>query len=226
MALACGTVCQPGEIRRVVRLFPSSTRPANVITDLGGGYLKGAESPAGSSALISELIAAEIGTRMGLSIPPFAVVTGIEIDIPMLDHHGHILPPAFFSKHIEGVPSDGTDEFIKRMEHHGDLARLIVFDTWIRNCDRCFPADGGHAYNYNRDNLLFETLGDRRYRLAPIDHSHCIVDIDFVAAELTDEAKICDENVYGFFPEFQPYIDADAVAGAVYAMQSPLIDQP
>ena len=45
---------------------------------------------------------------MGLSIPPFAIATSIEIDIPMLDHNGHIQPPAFFSKHIDGVANDLT----------------------------------------------------------------------------------------------------------------------
>lgn len=220
MALACGVVCRPGEVRRVVRYFPSSTRPALVVTDAGNGYLKGGESPAGATALVSELVAAEIGTLMGLDIPPFAVVSAIEIEIPMLDHHGHILPPAFFSKHIEGVPSDGTDEFVRRLDDANDLARLIVFDSWIRNADRCFPTEAQDVYNLNRDNLLFETLGDRLYRLAPIDHSHCIVDVQFDTAELTDLALIRDENVYGFFPEFRPYISAGAVAEAVQAMLS------
>lgn len=220
MVLACGTVCQPGEVRRVARYFRSSTKPALVVTDAGNGYLKGAQSPAGATALISELVAAELGTLMDLDIPPFAVVRAIEIDIPMLDHHGHILPPAFFSKHIEGVPSDGTDEFVRRLDDPNDLARLIVFDTWIRNADRCFPTEAEGVYNFNRDNLLFETLGDRLYRLAPIDHSHCIVNVQFDSAELTDQALIRDEIVYGFFPEFRPYISAGAVAGAVQAMQS------
>ncbi|WP_146770248.1 HipA family kinase [Mesorhizobium hawassense] len=204
----------------MVRYFPSSTKPALVGTDAGNGYLKGAQSPAGATALISELVAAELGTQMCLDIPPFAVVWAIEIDIPMLDHHGHILPPAFFSKHIEGVPSDGTDEFVKRLDDPNDLARLIVFDTWIRNGDRCFPTEAEGVYNLNRDNLLFETLGDRLYRLAPIDHSHCIVDVQFDTAELRDQALIRDENVYGFFPEFRPYISAGAVAEAVQAMLS------
>ena len=38
--------------------------------------------------------------------------------------------------------------------------------------------------------MLYETLGNRRYRLAPIDHSHRVVDVDFSSDELTDEAKV------------------------------------
>lgn len=119
--------------------------------------------------------------------------------------------------------SDGTDNFVKRLDRRDDLARLIVLDTWIRNCDRCHRAFDG-VIDYNRDNLLFESLGNQAYRLAPIDHSHCIIDVGFEDAELQDATRIRDENVYGFFPEFAPYIEPDSVAVAVQAMLS--VDRP
>lgn len=211
MALACGTECRPAIITREIQLFPSSCRPAKVATDVADGFIKGLGNPQGPSTLISELLAAELGTWFGLKIPPFAVVANCPIQIHMLQHHGYIQPPVFFSKAIDGMPRDGTDVFLRRLRRPSDVARLVVFDTWIRNNDRF--VEGAE----NSDNLLYSVSQERgQYEIVPIDHSHCFTDqqfeIDLPAglAQLTTDSRI-----YGRYPEFIPLITADAVDSAL-----------
>lgn len=208
LMLHCGMHCQPTEVQVELQLFPSSTRPAKVGTDVGQGFIKGIGNPAGDTALISELVAAELGTWFNLKIPPFAIIQNCEIAIPMINHHGNILPPIFFSKAIEGMPRDGGSTFLERLSDKSDVAKLVVFDTWIRNCDRYIDGSA------NSDNLFYATATKgRKYDLVPIDHSHCFVDIDF--EELPNSEFIEDETIYGLYPEFCEYITSDYVAIAI-----------
>lgn len=206
--LQCGIHCQPTEILAEIQSFGSSTRPARVLTDVGEGFIKGVGNPAGEIALVSELIAAELGTWFGLKIPPFAIVQQCQIEIPMVSHHRSIQPPMFFSSAVEGMPRDGSDIFLRRLTDKQDVARLIVFDTWIRNLDRYGNGD------VNSDNLLYGTAQKgRSYDLVPIDHSHCLAEISL--DELTDEDVVNDPNIYGFFPEFSDFVTPSSVAVAV-----------
>tara|TARA_R110002126_G_C10451016_1_gene499609 strand:+ start:333 stop:1151 length:819 start_codon:yes stop_codon:yes gene_type:complete len=212
--LACGTAYQPLEIRREIQLFPSSTRPARVDTDVGEGFIKGTTNPQGVHCLVSELIAAELGVWMGLAIPPFAVVQNCDIDIQMMDHGGLIDAPMFFSRAIDGTPRDTGTTFLKRLQKPEDVAKLVVFDTWIRNNDRF--VDG----NPNSDNLLYsEVTKGRKYSLVPIDHSHCFVDIGF-DTDLPDLSLIEDETVYGLYPEFESFMIPRYVAAATTHLSS------
>lgn len=201
--LSCGRVCRPTEIQREIELFPSSTRPARVVTDAGEGFVKGIGNPQGESALVSELVAAELGTWFGLDIPPFSVITNCKIDLQMIDHGGVIQPPMFFSMAVDGSPRDGGDIFLSRLRKKGDVARLVIFDTWIRNFDR-YQID-----SENSDNLLYvKAAFGRQYNLVPIDHSHCFIDADEVDFPTSPALNTTthDPNVYGNFPEFAPYI--------------------
>jgi len=211
MVLACGAECQPTTITREIQIFPSSCRPAKVATDKAEGFIKGLGNPQGPSTLISELLAAELGTWFGLKIPPFAVVTDCPIQIPMLQHHGYIQPPVFFSKAIDGTPRDGTNAFLRRLQRPSDVARLVVFDTWIRNNDRYVE---GAA---NSDNLLYALSTEKgRYELVPIDHSHCFTDQEFeIDLPAATAALITDDRIYGRYPEFTPFITAEAVDSAL-----------
>lgn len=209
LMLACSTVFQPTRIEREIELFESSTRPARVATNAGDGFLKGMGNPQGTTALISELIAGELGVWFGLSIPPFAVVNHCQIEIPMRNHHLTMAPPMFCSKAVEGIPRDGSDTFLKRLLRPEDVSKLVVFDTWIRNSDR-YSED-----MHNSDNLLYVTENKgRKYSLVPIDHSHCFVGIDF-ETDLPSPQFVIDPEVYGLFPEFAPFIKTGHVADAL-----------
>jgi HipA-like kinase len=213
----CGAVVQPSEILREIQTFQTSTCPALVDTDVGYGYIKGVSNPCGPKALICELIAAELGTWFGLEIPPFAIVSSCKIDIPMRNRDGieigYIEAPVFFSKAVDGEPRDASDAtFLTKLERPPDVAKLVVFDTWIRNLDRHDPRYGEPVEN--ADNLLYaRTISGRKYRLIPIDHSLAFYEDDLV---LDDDlgALIEDEFVYGCFPEFEGILTSQDVARA------------
>lgn len=211
--LACGTVCQPSEIRREIQLFESSTRPARVATDVGDGFIKGMGNPQGPTSLISELVSAELGTWIGLQIPPFAIISQCDIEIQMIGQNGFIEPPMFFSSAVDGTTRDGGDTFVSRLQNPSDIAKLVVFDTWIRNNDRYI--DG----NPNSDNLIYAPIpGARKYSLVPIDHSHCFVDVDF-ETDLPSQNLVEDDQVYGLYPEFRPFINQETVGQAVETLR-------
>jgi hypothetical protein len=206
--LACGRTCNPTRVLREIESFVSSTRVALVETDAGLGYVKGMRNPEGPKALVSELVAAELAVWFGLSIPPFAVIEKCEIEIKMKDWPHRMKAPLFFSKRVDGFPRDGSATIISKLRRPRDIAKLVVFDTWVRNADRYSL---GIA---NSDNLLFVRRGNQRnYDLTPIDHTHCFFE-DMLGANMID-AIVRDGVVYGDFPEFTPYLTRTAVGGAL-----------
>jgi len=209
--LSSGVHCQPTEVIREIEAFQSSCRPFRVETDAGEGFVKGVGNPSGRGALISELVAAELGSWLGLKIPPFAVVQRCNIDLQMIGWNGTIAPPLFFSLAMNGFPRDGSDYALKRLTDRDDISRLVVFDTWVRNSDRY------HGGEENSDNLLYVRVG-RKFDLVPIDHTHCFVEIDFEEAELAEPA-IQDPSIFGCFPEFEPFITAASVRAAVRQLE-------
>jgi hypothetical protein len=206
MVLACGAVCQPTEIQREIEAFPSSTRTVRVATDAGDGFLKAVGNPMGTAVLVSELVGGELGTWFGLALPPFAVVHHCDLQI-IMPNIGVMNPPMFFSAAVDGEPHAG-DTFSAKLAHPGHAARLAVFDTWIRNCDR------------SADNLLYVKRPGRslRYEIVPIDHGEC-----FHGPEGTDfpvgawpEDRVNDPKVYcQFLDDFGPQLTAAHVADAV-----------
>lgn len=215
--LACGQNYKPTKILREIERFNTSTRPAKVATDDGNGFIKGITNPAGRAALVSELVAAELACWYGLKVPDFAIVPTCQIDIVMVNRGGLIEPPVFISKEVIGEPRDFGGEFLKRLRDHSDIAKLVVFDTWIRNLDR-YEVDSGQS---NSDNILYtlSNMTRHKYELVPIDHSHCFTEMDLT--EDTDWGPIVeDAGIYGLFPEFKEYLTAPAVANAVACLRN------
>ena len=214
---ACGSILQPTMVLREVKSYSTSTCPAQVETDVGLGVIKGLGNPIGTGALVCELIAAEMGTWLGLEIPPFAVIDVCDIEVQMTTRDGRWLgpmrPPLYFSSFMQGALDSAPEALLKKLERPADIARLVVFDTWMRNVDRHDPRHG--VPEVNLDNLLYcKPKGRRRYTLVPIDHSHCLVEGDLAdVGEIND--AVTDRNIYGLFPEFIPFIDSESVAAAV-----------
>jgi hypothetical protein len=206
-------------VQRVVKLFPSHSRPARVLTDAGPGYVKGLFSPSGSDSLAAELVCAELATLIGLSVPPFAVIQNSEIEVPMLDWHTHMGVPLFFSSEIENaLTSDGSDTFLKKLDRPADVAKLVMFDTWVRNRDRFNTTPSG-GQSYNRDNLLFGPAPNGRLRVQPIDHANCFVGTGGTFEGGMHGAEVFDDKtIYGLFPEFAPFMNSTYVAEAAEAI--------
>ncbi|WP_456745035.1 HipA family kinase [Bradyrhizobium sp. USDA 4354] len=178
-------------------------------TDAGNGFLKGLGNPAGHMSLAAELVAAELAHWLGLPIPSFAKVhlTG-DLQIPMIDGGQFQQGPAFISKEVDGFSGPGG---LSRLTNPDDVSRLVVFDTWVRNGDRCAPAESGYPPNY--DNLFFTRLGSR-FQLTALDHSHAFVE-NGLEGSLSDPYVLADEGIYGYFPEFAGLIKFSAVSAAV-----------
>ena len=207
--LACGKMCRPTKVLREVERFVSSTRVVLVETDAGLGYVKGMRNPHGAKALVSELVAAELGAWFGLSVPPFAIIENCDIEIRMKDWPYLMQPPLFFSKSVDGFPRDGSDAIISKIRNPGDISRLVVFDTWVRNTDRY-----SRGKMNNSENLLLVMNGNKeKYDLTPIDHTHCF--FEEVLPDGLNEESVMDQSVYGDFPEFTPYLTRTAVGAAL-----------
>jgi hypothetical protein len=180
-------------------------------------------NPAGNGSLASELVAAELAGLLGLRVPDFAIVEIQDIIIEMQGSGPMERGPAFASRTLEGTPADGTKLFVQKLNRPGDVSKLIAFDTWIRNSDRCPPADALDP-EPRRDNLFFAPTG-RKYDIVALDHSHCFVEGD-LDVELGDDQLASDPRVYGAFPEFEGFIrerdviEATALLGRVTAAEA------
>lgn len=212
MVVYCGSVCRPTRVEREIRAFQSSTSPFHVVTDEGPGFVKGINNPYNGPALTAELVAAELGTWFGLNVPPFAIVP--ECDIELVMKNGQAMQgPLFFSSEVDGTPHDGSDLFLSKLHDKEDIAKLVVFDTWVLNWDRHGAGDA------NPENLLFvRRANGRKYDMVPIDHAWAF-DANFPVALPTDDT-VEDNSIYGRFPEFDPYINHDTVSRALDRLRS------
>lgn len=182
------------------------------MTDDGEGFIKSINNQEGARALITELIAAELGTWIGLKIPDFAIIRNCEIEITASD--GRIMePPFFFSKMVEGESRDFGGDFIRKLRDPYEVTKLVVFDTWIRNFDR-YVESRNHS---NDENILYSiSTTPRKYEIVAIDHTHCVSPDNFMdEGQVEWLAQINDERIYGRFPEFLPFITTDTVAASL-----------
>lgn len=215
--LSCGSVWKPTSVNRVIKNFPTSTRVSLVATDQGTAYLKGMGNPAGNESLASELVGTELAALVGLRVPPFAIVPVSEIEI-LMEECGYVEDgPAFVSSEIRGATSDGGNYFLSRLSNGADVALLIMFDTWVRNGDRCPPPNALDP-TPRHDNLFFRTDG-RKFELTAFDHTHCFVEADLDSGLIVEEFE-GDERIFGLFPEFVPYLTEQSLRRAVGAIRN------
>lgn len=215
--LRCGLNWQPTAVNRVIETFPTSTRVAKVKTDKGTGFLKGMGNPAGNQSLAMELVGAELATHLGLFVPDFAVLELAHIEVPMDDHDPMKFGPAFISREMKCIPSDGGPHLISRLADPTELALLVMFDTWIRNLDRCPPPDYFDP-RPRLDNLCFTPQG-AKLKLMVIDHSHCFVE-GILEDEIGCKEFVDDTRIYGQFPEFEGYLNEQPLKRAADKMAS------
>lgn len=161
-----------------------SIKPFIVRGDDGVSYfVKGLEK-AGGPALISEVIAAELGKNLGLPIPEWRLMH-VPSDlisfsaIPnVADLGGGV---AFASRAVENA-SDFSISNINQTPI--DLRRrLLLFDLWVRNGDRCLSERGGNV------NLILDSSGS----LNVIDHNmafdRAFSCVDFVETHVFRECR-------------------------------------
>jgi len=204
----CGRNWQPTRLDRVVLTLETSTRVSQISTDEGLAFIKGMGNPAGLGSLVSELVCAELATWFGLKVPDFAIVHVDDLEIPLGGHGVVQRGPAFASHTMDLRTADGTDTYLSRLREPQDLAKLVLFDTWVRNADRCPPADALDP-SPNYENLTFAPAA-KGYDVVAIDHTHCFTDGD-LATDIGDPALQTDDRIYGFFPEFPPFLEDNRI---------------
>jgi hypothetical protein len=94
------------------------------------------------------------------------------------------------------------------------LAKIIVFDTWTKNCDRYAPGYGkSGAPRINLDNLFLSAEGAEKgkFILKPIDFGHIITCGRELTPRLGDIAHVRDERIYGFFPFFKSHVSREQI---------------
>lgn len=209
---------QPTTIKRFIRGFPSSARTALVETDAGQGYLKAMGGPEGPHTLASELVATRMASWFGLSTFEFALIDVDEIDeIPFVDQDGNQTGraesgPAFISRSESGDTWSGDERQLARLVNPQDVARLVVFDTCVLNCDRYSRSPGGHA-RVNRNNVfLSEAAPEGQFVLKAMDHTHCFTCGRPWTRNLSRIDNRMDERVFGLFPEFRKFLGDDRTA--------------
>ena len=208
MARPIPATWRPTQLEELVEQpFDTSMGTAKVKTNANFGYLKALGNRQGPHALASEWVGSSLAAWFGLPIAEFAILHLEAIDCYPLPREAQTQPgPAFVSREIPGRTWGGSADELRRLENPEDITRLVVFDNWIRNCDRHPPNFPDRKPNY-ANVYLGHTENPEKYRLYAIDHTHCFDCGREFTAKLSDIGKIRDDGVYGLFPEFRSFID-------------------
>jgi hypothetical protein len=207
-----GISWRPTRVERVNNVLGTSTRPLHVVTDAGNALVKYMGNRAGSDALVTELLAAELAVAIGLRTPEFAVhsIPAIETTDPMVTVHAG---PAFFSKWEVAQSLAPNSKLLANLRRPSDVALLVAFDTWIRNKDRFARDQDGETLNY--DNVLL-VPDKKKTQLLVIDHSHAFAETTL--EDELDENWATEQAIYGLFNEFAPMLTRGDVMSALDAI--------
>lgn len=212
----------PSSFVRYVESFRSSTLVARIVTDSGPAYLKAINNPQGPHVLVCDWIGTHLARRIGLQTFDVALLELTDGDeIPVGDALAQT-GQSFVTRDEEGEPVGGETVLasIVNPEH---IPLLIVFDTWVRNCDRYAPGMGqGGRARMRLDNLFLssEDAPSGQFVLKAIDHG----DILTCGRELTPRLAhidfVRDEVLYGFFPIFSRYVTSEQIVATGEILQT------
>lgn len=202
---------QPQFIRFAADAFTTATETVFVTTDAGNGYLKAMGNRGGPHLLAADWVATHLAQWLGLPTFEFALINVSDIDeIPLGSSKFAEPGPAFITKEMSGNVWGGGGESLKRLVNPEDIGKLVVFDTWTRNCDR-HPPDLA-TRKPNRNNVFFSVEGmpGGENRLIAMDHTHCFNCGNDLDGRLSRIGLVKDDRIYGLFPEFVPFLkDSD-----------------
>ena len=208
---------QPTRLVRVVESYDTSTGTTKVATDATYGYLKALGNRQGPHVLAAELVASSLARWFGLTVPEFALIplpADACFDLP---RGARVQPgPAFVSRHVNGRTWGGSETELKMVENPSDITRLVVLDTWLRNCDRHPPDLKVRKPNY-ANVYLADTEKAGTARLVAIDHTHCFDCGRDFTERLSHIDNMKDDRTYGLFPPFAGFVTRSQVSwcGAV-----------
>lgn len=199
---------RPTRLVRVIQSYDTSMGTTKIKSDATFAFIKTLGNRQGPHALASEFVASSLAKWFGLIVPDFAIM-----DLPSeacfaLPRNCRSEPgPAFVSRFVPGETWSGSSIELQSLQNPSDITRLVVFDTWVRNCDRHPPDLTTRKPNY-ANVYLARTERPGASRLVAIDHTHCFDGGRDFSERLSHIDKVRDEAVFGLFPAFAPLIDS------------------
>ena len=208
----------PRFIKRQEAALKTGTRAIKVVTDLGVGYLKALGNPEGPHVLVCDLVGTRLANWLGLPTFEFGIIPVVaEYGLTFFEG-GEVEPgPAVITKYQPGEPWGGAGRQLEQLVNPEEITRLVLFDTWTRNCDRYAPK----GRRINRDNVyLSESAPPGSFRLTAMDHTHCFTCGRPLTGKLAHIEQVRDERIYGLFPEFRPWLDRHVLGRSVEKLRS------
>jgi hypothetical protein len=209
MSASSPNVWHPNEILRFIRNFDTGAGAILVLTDAGEGYLKAMGNIGGEHCLACEWVATHLARWFKLPTFDFALIEVTDLDEVPFFRGGHAQPgPAFVTRAESGEPWSSKANQLNRLFNPQDISRLVVFDSWVLNCDRHAP-NRQRKPNYNNV-FLSEEAPDGYLLLKAIDHTHAFTCGRDLTRKISHLDRIRDPNVYGLFPAFGRRLDENS----------------
>jgi hypothetical protein len=171
-------------------------------------------NPEGPHALACEFVGTLLAEWLALPTLEYALISVTpEDEIPLACGRLAAPGPAFITKVENGFTWGGDEDTLRRILNPPDISRLVVLDTWIRNCDRHRPEPN---LRVNRDNvfLAWATAPERGLVLKAIDHTHAFTCGRALTRRIGNLDEVRDTTVFGRFPEFESFLDPEHVRAA------------
>lgn len=202
----------PAHYIRFEEAFATSVGTSRIITDAGPAYLKALGNPQGPHVLACEWVGTRLAEWFGLQTFDYdLLVLDTNDEVPLPGGGEALAGPAFVTRAEHGFTWGGDSRALNDLENPEDVSRLVVFDTWTRNCDR-------HARGRRHlDNVFLSTeqAAAGRARLVAMDHTHCFTCGGALDGRVGRIDRVQDTEVYGLFPEFQSLVKREFAARAV-----------
>ncbi|WP_165072764.1 HipA family kinase [Paludisphaera rhizosphaerae] len=207
-------IWRPTEIRYFIESWDTGTEVALVATDAGNGYIKALGNRGGEHCLACEWVGTNLARWFGLPTFDFTLIEVTDVDeIPFKSGAAAQPGPAFITRAESGEPWSGKAVQLGKVVNPRDVSRLIVFDTWVLNCDRYAP-NKRRKPNYNNVFLSAEAP-EGRLVLKAMDHTHVFTCGRDITPRVADIDHVKDEDCYGCFPEFRKLIQLEAFREAL-----------
>lgn len=194
-------------IRRAERSFATAAETVLVTTDAGPGYLKALGNRGGPHRLAADWVGTQLAQWLGLPTFDFAIIPVLPVNEIPFQKGGNAHPgPAFITRADPGMTWGGDAATLSALVNPEDIGKLVLFDTWVRNVDRYPPDPATRRPNRGNVFLSSEGLPDGKWRLVAMDHTHCFDGPGYLSAGLSRIDFVKDDQIYGLFPEFRPFL--------------------
>ena len=166
----------------------------------------------GEHVLACEWVGTNLARWFGLPTLDFAIMRIDKSDEIWLDRKRskRARPgPAFVTRAVKGDQWSGKPQHLDLLDNPDDLSRLVVFDTWLRNVDRCPPSKEPR-------NIFFagESASKGRFRVLAMDHTHCFTNGRPLTPAIANIGNWQDETICGLFDAFIPKMKKQVVESA------------